>query len=294
MLKTEDIRIRDPFILPFDGCYYLYGTNCLPDSEDELVVYCSENLNDWQAPKCIFKLPKDFWGIGELWAPEVHIYKDRFYMFVSILGKNGLRGTQIAVSNRPDGDFVPIADHPATPLDKSCIDGTLYVEDGQPYIVYSRDWPDNFVKEKNCFVGQIAAVKLTEDLCEQAEEPFLIFNSDEALYEGNLPQEIEWQGNPSKRYGSDAPFLQKLADGRLLLTWSPMPAGNYIVAAAVSESGSIRGEFKHIKQPIYSNNGGHAMFFEDFSGRKRMCIHYPERFPEERALILDGAELIEL
>ena len=26
MLKREDIRIRDPFILPYEGKYYLYGT----------------------------------------------------------------------------------------------------------------------------------------------------------------------------------------------------------------------------------------------------------------------------
>lgn len=293
MLKTNDIRIRDPFILPFDGIYYMYGTNCLPDSEGNLVVYRSENLAEWQQPECIFKLPENFWGIGELWAPEVHIYKDKFYLFVSILGENGLRGTQIAVADKPDGMFTPIADHPATPLDKSCIDGTLYVENGQPYIVYSRDWPDNFVKEKDCFVGQIAAVRLTEDLKEQAEEPFLLFESDKALYDGNLPHEIEWQGKKTKRYGSDAPFLQKLSDGRLLLTWSPMPDGNYIVAAAISESGSIKGEFKHIKKPLFSNNGGHAMFFNTFDGVKKMCIHFPERFPEERALVLDAVDLID-
>jgi len=28
VLKTKDIRIRDPLILAHDGVYYMYGTNC--------------------------------------------------------------------------------------------------------------------------------------------------------------------------------------------------------------------------------------------------------------------------
>ena len=289
MLKTSDIRIRDPFILPFDGVYYMYGTICMPDAGNRLYLYRSTNLMDWQEPALIFELPENSWGIGELWAPEVHIYKEKFYMFISILGKNGLRGTQIAVCDKPDGMFTPLVNKPATPMDKSCIDGTLYVENGVPYMVYSRDWPDNFVEEKECYVGQICAVQLTNDLKEHVGEPFLLFNSDEALCSANSPHKMDWEGRQIKRYGSDAPFIQTLPDGRLLLTWSPMPDGNYIVGAAVSDS--IKGEWKHIEKPIFDKNGGHAMFFTDFEGKRKMCIHCPEKYPEERALIVDAEEV---
>ncbi len=288
MLKTSEIRIRDPFILPFDGTYYMYGTICLPNVGNRLYVYKSGNLTDWQEPELIFELPENFWGIGELWAPEVHIYKEKFYLFVSILGKNGLRGTQIAVSDSPCGMFFPITDKPATPIDKSCIDGTLYVENNRPYIVYSRDWPDNYVQEKGCFIGQICAVELSDDLREQKGEPFLLFNSDEAGYINNIPHEIQWKSETKNRYGSDAPFICKLSGGGLFLTWSPMPGGNYIVAAAVASG--IRDEWRHLSNPVFDKNGGHAMFFTDFNGQLKMCIHCPEKFPEERALILDVTE----
>lgn len=51
MLKKEDIRIRDPFILPDPehGCYYMYGTTALvPDclrTTNTLSVYRTEDLS---------------------------------------------------------------------------------------------------------------------------------------------------------------------------------------------------------------------------------------------------------
>ena len=71
------------------------------------------------------------------------------------------------------------------------------------------------------------------------------------------------------------------------LTWSPYPIDHYIVAGAISESGSIKGPWKHYDTPLFDRNGGHAMFFDDSEGKKKMCIHCPERPPFERALILD-------
>ena len=32
------------------------------------------------------------------------------------------------------------------------------------------------------------------------------------------------------------------------------------------------------------------MFFRDFDGSMKMCIHYPEHMPDERALILEVEE----
>lgn len=289
MVKTCEIRIRDPYILPYNGMYYMYGTNSEWESEDVLYVYYGTDLENWCGRKEIFRLTDDIlWAKGELWAPEVNIYNDKFYMFLSILGKHGLRGTQIFVCDTPDGTFVPLSDKPATPFDKSCIDATLYVEGDTPYIVYSADWPDNYNEDKKCYIGEIWAVELTKDLKYQASEPFCLFKSDESPASSIAPAIHEYMGKEVVRYGSDAPFITKMTNGNLFLTWSPIPDLNYIVAAAISENG-IRGEWKHVGN-IFDNNGGHAMFFEDFDGNKKMCIHYPEREPDERALVLSVKE----
>ncbi|MBQ4088183.1 MAG: GNAT family N-acetyltransferase [Clostridia bacterium] len=290
MKKLCDIRIRDPYIVPHNGMYYLYGTIGDGSGEKNLYVHKSTNLEDWSEPTVIFTLSDDSWGKAELWAPEVHRYQDRFYLFVSILGKHGLRGTQIAVSDTPDGIFEPLTNRPATPVARSCIDGTLYVENGTPYIVYSHDWPDCYRPQDGYYVGEICAQELTKDLKEPVGEPFLLFESLEAPFSAASPVTHDFYGKTVTRYGSDGPFIMKLSDGSLQLTWSPIPGGNYIVGAAISKSGSIRGEWSHMQELIFENNGGHAMFFEDFDKSYKVCMHYPERTPDERALILPVEE----
>ncbi len=52
MKKTSEINIRDPFVLPWDGKYYLYGTRgetCwgLADGFD---VYVGTDLENWEGP----------------------------------------------------------------------------------------------------------------------------------------------------------------------------------------------------------------------------------------------------
>ncbi len=279
MLKREDIRVRDPFIVLEDGVYYMYATT----GKTTYSYYHSRDLENWEEGGVAFEIPEDFWAYKDVWAGEVHKYKGRFYLFVSLLGKNGLRGTQICVSDTPRGPFLPLVPRAVTPLDQSCIDGTLYVHDGKPYIFYSHDWPDNYVEEKGALVGEIWGAELTEDLTEIKGEPWLVFGSDESPISKATPHRIKWEGKDYLRYGSDAPWIQKLSDGSLLMTWSPYLQNNYVVLPVVSKSGSIFGPWEHLPEPLFDKNGGHAMFFSDADGRNIMCLHAPEANMLERA-----------
>ena len=222
MLKREDIRVRDPFIVYEDGVYYMYATT----GERTYSYYHSRDLENWEEGGVAFEIPEDFWAYKDVWAGEVHKYKGKFYLLVSLLGKNGLRGTQICVSDTPRGPFIPLVPRAVTPLDQSCIDGTLYVHEGKPYVFYSHDWPDNYVASKSAFVGEIWGAELTEDLTAIVGEPWLVFGSDESPISKATPHHIVWKGEKAIRYGSDAPWIQPLSDGSLLLTWSPYLQNN--------------------------------------------------------------------
>jgi hypothetical protein len=190
---------------------------------------------------------------------------------------------------------VPLVDRAVTPLDKSCIDGTLYVCDGKPYILYSHDWPDNYFEETNEYIGEIWCSELTEDLTAMKGDAVRLFASNEVPISKATPDNTNWEGRKSKRYGSDAPFVQRLSDGALYLTWSPYLDDHYVVLGAVSESGSVFGPWEHLDKPLFEDDGGHAMFFNDADGRKIMCIHAPERHMLERAhlyhIVEDGSRL---
>ena len=279
MLKTEEIRVRDPFVVLYQDTYYLYATT----GETACSCYKSKDLANWEEGNVVFEIPKDFWAYKDVWASEVHRYGGKFYLFVSLLGKNGLRGTQVAVADKPEGPFLPLTDRAVTPAGLSCIDGTLYVENGIPYIVYSHDWPDHYVQEKEAYVGEICAARLTPDLKEIAGRPWVLFSSDEAPISKETPHHIEYDGRKCVRYGSDGPFLHRFEDGRLVLIWSPYLENNYVVLGAVSESGSVTGSWRHMERPVYDRNGGHAMLFTDRNGVLIMALHAPERFGDERA-----------
>jgi hypothetical protein len=251
--------------------------------ETTLSYYTSTDLENWELGGIAFEIPDNFWAYKDVWAAEVHKYHKKFYLFVSLLGKNGLRGTQIAVSDTPNGTFVPLVDRAVTPLHQSCIDGTLFVCDGKPFIFYSHDWPDNYVEGKGAYVGEIYCAELTEDLTSIKGAPVRLFASDESPISRAAPDEIIWEGKETKRYGSDAPFVQRLANGTLCLTWSPYLNDHYVVLGAVSKSGSVYGPWEHLEKPLFEDNGGHAMFFDDAEGRRIMCIHAPERNMMERA-----------
>ena len=81
-LRLSGIRVRDPFILPDQGTYYLYaqgGNRKKDDNADYGVeVYRSQDLVHWSEPSQVFARPKDgFWGKPPIWAPEVHKHGTR-------------------------------------------------------------------------------------------------------------------------------------------------------------------------------------------------------------------------
>lgn len=286
MPKRKDIRVRDPFVLLDRGTYYLYVTS----DETTLSYYTSRDLENWEEGGIAFQIPDNFWAYRDVWAAEVHAYRGKFYLFVSLLGHHGLRGTQVAVADQPGGPFIPMEDHPVTPLTQSCIDGTLFVHQDTPYILYSHDWPDHYVEGKQAYIGEICLVQLSDDMRRIVGQPEVLFASDEVPISKATPDHQIWEDKEVIRYGSDAPFVQSLSDGRLLLTWSPYLNGNYVVLGAVSETGDIHGPWVHLSQPLFDRNGGHAMFFRDSKDQLIMCLHAPEAHMLERACLFRMGE----
>lgn len=162
-LTKEQIQMRDPFVLKqeSEGCYYLYGSTDPDIWKGKAIgfdVYTSRDLADWEGPFPAFRPDPDFWSDTNYWAPEVHAYQGKYYMFATFKAEGVCRGTQILVADRPLGPFRPHSDGPVTPRDWECLDGTLYVDaDGTPWIVFCHEW----VQVKN---GTVCALRLTPEL----------------------------------------------------------------------------------------------------------------------------------
>lgn len=272
MLKREEIRIRDPFILTDGeaGCYYMYGTTDLEDgtlhARPRFSVYKSRDLESFEGPKVIFDGEKyGFYADRDFWAAEVHKWGGRYYLFGSCKAEGKCRATEIFVSDTPEGEFVPVSTHPKTPLEWECLDGTFFVEDGRPYIVFSHEW----VQIGN---GEIWASELSSDLSHTVGEPFLLFRASDN------PSVSELEAG-SGNYVTDGPFLWR-EDGKVRLIWSSFYEGRYLVLEA--ESDSLLGEWRH-GGSRFDFDGGHAMIFTTLEGERMIALHSPNTAGEERA-----------
>ena len=140
-MKNQEINIRDPFVLLENGKYYMYGTRAASFGFGTagFDVYVSDDLETWSDPIAVFDSATCGMNDGVNWAPEVHKYGDAYYMFATFTQKNGLRGTYILKADAPTGPFQPHSDGAVTPDGWECLDGTLYVENGVPYLVFCHE-----------------------------------------------------------------------------------------------------------------------------------------------------------
>lgn len=273
-MKLSDINIRDPFVLKYNGKYYMYGTRGantwerVEKSKLGFDVYVSEDLENWSEPKPIFEYYEGFWGTTQYWAPEVHFYNGKFYMLATFAGEECHRGTAIFVCDTPDGNFKEHSNGAVTPKDWECLDGTLYVEDGEPYMVFCHEWTQ-------IGNGTVCAIKLSQDLKRAVSEPMLLWCAGDASWKR------DWNGNES--YVTDGPFLVKKGD-RLISIWSSFTGENrdYCEAIARSSNGKINGQWSIDDNLVYKKDGGHGMIFTDYNNETYFVFHAPNDTPNER------------
>jgi beta-xylosidase len=285
MIKTNEIKIRDPFIYPdrAKNTYYMFGTtdkNCWRGPGQGFNCYKSKDLCTWDGPIPAFRPSNHFWGKENFWAPEVHKPYDRFYLFATFTAEKHYRATQILASDKVQGPYKPLVDGPITPANWQCLDGTLYVdEQGDPWIIFCHEW----VQIHN---GSICAMRLTADLKEPAGRPVFLFNASEAPW----VKRPEWPKDDARfhfpTFVTDGPFLYRLDQGDLIMLWSSFGSKGYAIGTSRSETGHITGPWQHDPAPLWAEDGGHGMLFKTFDEQLMLTFHSPNQSPRERAVFV--------
>lgn len=276
MIKREDIRIRDPFIYTDkeEGCYYMYGTTALipgtMSTNPSFSCYKTYDLENFEGPFVIFDgSGDDFWADRDFWAPEMHKYNGKYYLFATCYNPKFGRGTQIFVCDTPDGKYKPMTERPITPAGWDCLDGTLYIDNGKPYMVFCHEW-------SQVGDGEILAMPLKDDLSAPDGEPVLLFKASEN-------PEV-WELEKGKgTYVTDGPFLWN-EDGKIKMIWSSFNEFDYMVLEA--EADSLLGKWKHSGSK-FDFDGGHAMLFNTLEGKRMISLHRPNMADLERAFFYE-------
>jgi GH43 family beta-xylosidase len=293
--SLDDIRIRDPFIYadPETKTYFMYAQiNNRLDANPAVKgveVYTSKDLHSWEGPKSVFEAPANFWARSLVWAPEMHKFKDKYYLFVTFTSEDTLpqiegrphqrkRGTHILVADSPAGPFELFHNRAHTPADWMALDGTLWVEDGTPWMIFCHEWVQ-------IMDGTMELVQLKPDLSDVVGESKTLFKASEAPWVRGL------QDNTTKDFVTDGCFLYRTKSDKLLMIWSSFGERNYAIGIAESTSGKVNGPWKQQKELLFAADGGHGMIFTSFDGTLMLVFHQPNGGQLERAQLYELQEL---
>lgn len=291
--KLENVRMRDVCILVDEKTktYYAISSGRAPAKDgfknSAVRAFTSKDLINWEGPHFIFQTPVDLWGdvnITGIWAPEMQFYKGKYYLFLTFDTDSKFpeqwrnwrprvkRGSQILVGDSPLGPFKAFQNRSTLPVDMMTLDGTLWVEDSVPYMVFAHEW----VQIKD---GTVDMVRLKDDLSETVGEPTRLFNGSDAIW-----------SKKNDDYGchvTDGPYLYRSKSGKLFMIWSSFSATGYTTGIAISASGKLAGPWKQQNDPIFSADGGHSMLFKRLDGQLMMVLHSPNASGRERAKLFE-------
>ena len=283
LMRLPEMPLHDPFILPHKASrtYYLYTSNRASVSGVGGVgtmAYKSKDLLHWENAKVVFLAPETSFARQGGWAPEVHEYQGRYYLFTTLhndekpLAKppevpfpTYVRGTIVAVSDSPDGPFVMLDEKaPVAPAHFMTLDGTLFLDrSGKPWMVYAHEWLQRID-------GTMEAVPLKADLSGADGEPIHLFKASDAPW-------INASLKPDTRplnYVTDGPQFHRSRDGQLLMLWSSYENGSYVQTHARSRGGDLAGPWEQLA-PLVKGDSGHGMLFRTFEDQLMMVLHRP-------------------
>lgn len=285
-IARTDFRIRDPFVLADGGVYYLYESKPW-DGGRGVFVRRSTDLEHWTDKQQVMRVAEDV-PVRKVWAPEVHKHNGAYYLFVTLTLEKGAysiaalvpgrekfvapRGTWVYRAESPMGPFVPVKKGPIPSQDWMTLDGTLYVEDGQPYMVFCHEWCQ--MKD-----GRMCYAPLSPDFASFTAAPTTMFKASDAMEGAGCV--------------TDGPFLHRSPkNGALYLIWSntvkrsDKKDSDYVVFMRKSLSGKIAGSWTN-DELLFSKNGGHGMIFKSFDGRLMLTLHQPNITPNERMVLFE-------
>ncbi|WP_334183350.1 glycoside hydrolase family 43 protein [Novosphingobium sp.] len=284
-LAMPAMPLHDPWIVA-DGksrTYYLFTGNdkaMTGDARPGTMVYTSRDLRHWTKPRLVFAIPPGIWADAGAWAPEVHRWKGKWYLFTTLHNEalplpgqaagesrrpQYRRGTVLAVSDRLDGPYRLLDEGaPIVPPAAMTLDGTLHVEpDGKPWLVYAHEWLQTTD-------GTMEAMPLTDALAPAGPARSLFRASDAPWVAGQKQPEGDIA------YVTDGPQLYRTRTGKLLMLWSSYDAKGYVEGLARSASGRIEGPWEQLGT-LVERDSGHGMLFRAFDGRLMMIVHRPFR-----------------
>lgn len=312
----DTLNIHDPAILadPITKKYYVYDSYQQGSKYDKLTSasgnsgvqgYWSDDLISWYGPSLVYEINNSSWAQSSPapWSPEVSFYQGKYYLLTTLHNAKNImykpknspavfqRGVQIFVSDSPLGPFKRFTNKAHTPSNEMALDGTLWIEDGQPWLIYCQEW-------LQVGDGLFKAIRLTADLSDTLGEAITLFSATDARWTENSINYNTYLNQHASI--ANGPWPYKTKTGRLLLLWTSVNKDRskaYTTSFAYSSNGKITGQWQQSNIELLAGDRGHGNIFKGFNGKLMLAHHRYFNQPFTRLQIYsieDTGEQIEI
>ncbi|WP_223712139.1 glycoside hydrolase family 43 protein [Niabella beijingensis] len=250
--EAKNPLVADPTIFYYKGIYYLYGTNG-HNADKGFTAYTSADLMSWKNAGQVLS-PGQAFGDRGFWAPQVFMYKGRFYMAYT-----ANEHIAIAVADNPLG---PFRQKELKPLQAPVrmIDPFVFFDKGKIYLYHVR------LQEGN----RIFVAEMDETLSSIKEE-----TAQECLHAA-----ASWENTASAKWGvTEGPTVFKIKN-RYYMLYAANDFRNPDYAIGVATSAAPTGPWKkEAGNPLISrsltgfNGTGHGDLFKDKKGNWQYVLH---------------------
>lgn len=191
---VKDLYTADPSAHVFNGKIYIYPSHDIesgiPENDNgdhfdmrDYHVFSMDDIDGEVTDHGVALDVKDIpWSGRQLWAPDAACKNGKYYLYFPLKDKNDIFRIGVAVSDKPEGPFVPQSD----PIKGSfSIDPAVLEDNENDYYIYFgglwggqlQRYRDNKAIENPCFPADEESAlhariaKLSDDMLEFAEEP---------------------------------------------------------------------------------------------------------------------------
>lgn len=270
----------DPWIIYKDGYYYY--TNTLGN---RLAIWKTKNVGDLKTAerKTVWTPPQGTAYSRELWAPELHFIKGKWYMyFAADDGSNQNHRVYVLENSSAD----PLSANwkfkgqLTDPSNKWAIDASVFEHKGQLYMIWS-GWEGDQNGQQNIYIAKLKNPYTVEGKRVLISQPQYEWEKHGDLHDSGNPPHVNVNEGPEILEHGNKLFLVYSASG----CWTDFYSLGMLTASANSNLLDPQ-SWKKSSQPVFKQseqNGvyapGHNSFFKSPDGKEDWILYHANPDP---------------
>jgi GH43 family beta-xylosidase len=271
----------DPFVIFHDGFYYYMNTTAR-----NLTIWKTRSMSDLKnaEKKIVWTPPAEGPYSRDIWAPELHLIKGKWYIyFAADAGTNQTHRLWVVENSSPD----PLTGTWSTPhkladsTDKWAIDGSVFENKGQLYLIWS-GWEGDENGTQSIFIARLKNPWTIQDPRVRISTPQYPWEKvGDTPGDGMLHVDVN-EGPEVLKHGNRL-FLIYSASG----CWTDYYTLGEAIASADSNLLDPR-SWKKVPHPVFSESPeahaygtGHNGFFKSPDGKQDWIIYHANPEPHQ-------------